>query len=138
MAEDIRHRGFVRSIEGNRITVAVTEQNESCDGCKIALICGQKNDKSQVTVDADPTGLAVGDEVELSPMESSQWRGILMAFVVPIVVMMALILGLTAFGANEPTALIIAIAAVGVYYVILYLFRERVSSGLKWKIRKTN
>lgn len=133
---DVEHRGLVTAVGRNQLTVNVND-SKSCGGCAVAAFCGQKSDRGDVTIDvADAAAFAVGDHVRFEPSRASQQRGIVMAFVAPLVLLLACVLALIEWGVDQGVSVLCGLGALAVYYLMLYLGRNRIK--LKWTVTKTN
>lgn len=140
MPEDNVHKGIVSKIECDTLTIKVLEDADAnCDGCKIAVICGQNKDQGTVRIGVDnASDFAVGDVVRFYTSRSSQQKGIVLAFIIPIVLVVGLTLGLLHAGLGDGASLLTALGVTMLYYGVLYLLRHHVAGQLKWKVIKTN
>ena len=126
MSETISHKGTIVKITPQVTTVAFT-QHGACAECHAAGLCGM-GDMAQkvVEVPTDPyTKRQVGDEVEVLLKASMGFKAVYLAYLVPLLIILAAILGLMALGVGEVVAGLSGIAAVAVYYLVLWLFRSK-------------
>lgn len=77
----------------------------------------------------------VGDDVELVLKASMGMKAVWLAYFVPLLVLLGVILGLIALGVGEVPAGLSGIAAVGVYYFLLWLFRDRLRNEYVFTIK---
>ena len=63
-------------------------------------------------------------------------KAVWLAYAIPLVVLMAVMLGLNAAGFGELASGLAAIAAVGVYYMFLWLFRDRLKNEYSFYIKE--
>ena len=64
------------------------------------------------------------------------FKAVWLAYAIPLVVLMAVLLGLNAAGLGELASGLSAIAAVGVYYLFLWLFRNRLKNEYSFYIKE--
>jgi sigma-E factor negative regulatory protein RseC len=90
-----------------------------------------------VDLPTDPyAGYGVGDEVELVLKASMGMKAVWLAYCIPLVVLLAVILGLIALGVGEVAAGLSGIGAVGVYYFLLWLFRDSLRNEYVFTIKR--
>lgn len=140
MPEDNVHTGVVTGVGRDLLTIKVMEDaNASCDGCKIAVICGQNKDQALVRIGVDNADdFAVGDRVRFYTSRASQQKGIILAFIIPIILVTGVTLGLLYLGQSDAVSLLSGLGVTVLYYGVLYLLRRFVAGQLKWKVIKTN
>ena len=120
-----------------QITTVAIEQHGACGTCHAAGLCGMADVvEKAVELPTDPyASYGVGDEVELVLKASLGMKAVWLAYVVPLLVLLAVILGLFALGVGEVVAGLAGIAAVGVYYFLLWLFRNRLKNEYVFTIK---
>lgn len=79
---------------------------------------------------------AVGDEVEVLLKASMGFKAVYLAYLIPLVILLAAILGLMALGVGEVVAGLSGIAAVTVYYFLLWLFRGKLQTEYVFTIKR--
>ena len=90
MDEIIRHEGIVLSTNGELAHVEIV-QTSACAACKAKSMC-MSSESQQKYIDAvmlEP--MKTGDRVEVEVRERLAWKAILLAYILPFVVMMAVI-----------------------------------------------
>ena len=137
MAEITTRRGVVLSAEENRLMVRVSGDCH-CEGCAIVAFCGSKNDEDAVTLyTPDASRFTPGDMIEFEPSTGAQWNGILLAFVVPILLIVTAVLVALATGCSELIAAVVAAAGCAAYFFVMgRFFRRRLEISMNWKITK--
>lgn len=137
MSSDIIHKGRIVRITPQTTTVAI-EQHGACGSCHAAGICGMADaTEKAVELPTNPyASYTVGEEVELLLKASMGMKAVWLAYCLPLVVLLAVILGLFALGVSEVVAGLSGIAAVGVYYFLLWLFRDRLRNEYVFTIKE--
>ena len=90
MDEMIRHEGVVLRTSGNMAHVEIV-QTSACSACKARSMCMSfESQQKQMDVEMlEP--MQAGDRVEVEVRERLAWRAVLLAYILPFVVMMAVI-----------------------------------------------
>ncbi len=125
MKEEVAHKGKVVKMTPQVTTVAIL-QHGACSQCHAAGLCGMADmAEKMVEVPTDPYAFyGVGDEVEVVLKASMGLKAVWLAYCIPLLVLMAVVLPLSALKVGEVITGISALAAVGLYYLLLYLLRD--------------
>ena len=137
MKGDISHKGRIVRMTPQVTTVAI-EQHGACGSCHAAGLCGMADvTEKAVDLPTDPyAGYGVGDQVDLVLKASMGLKAVWLAYCIPLVVLLAVILGLIALGVGEVVAGVSGIGAVGVYYFLLWLFRDSLRNEYVFTIKR--
>ncbi|MBR1522481.1 MAG: SoxR reducing system RseC family protein [Bacteroidales bacterium] len=137
MKESVSHTGRIVRITPQTTTVAI-EQHSACSQCHAAGLCGMSEVKDKaVEVPTSPySSYKVGDTVEVVLKASMGMKAVYIAYLGPLLVMLAVILGLVGLGVGEVAAGLSGIAAVGVYYLLLWLFRDKLRNEYVFTIKE--
>ncbi|MBQ7269715.1 MAG: SoxR reducing system RseC family protein [Bacteroidales bacterium] len=135
VAGEIAHKGKIVSLTPEFTTVEIISES-ACGSCHAAALCGMAELQKKVL--ELPTrhysSLREGDEVNLVLRRTMGFKAVWLAYVLPLVVLLAVLLGLTAAGVKELQAGLAAIAAVALYYLVLYLLRDRLRNEYSFYI----
>ena len=137
MNRDVSHKGRVVKMTPQTTTVAI-EQHAACSACHAAGLCGMAEvAEKAVEVPTDPYArYGVGDEVEVVLKASMGMKAVWLAYCVPLVVLLAVILGLVGLGAGEVVAGLSGLGAVALYYLVLWLLRGRLQNEYVFTIKR--
>ncbi len=137
MSESISHKGKIVKITPQLTTVAFV-QHGACSECHAAGLCSMGDVAEKVVeLPTDPYNKhAVGDEVEVLLKASMGFKAVYLAYLIPLVILLAAILGLMALGVGEVVAGLSGIAAVAVYYLLLWLFRGKLQTEYVFTIKR--
>ena len=124
--ETISHKGKIVNMTPQVTTVSIL-QHAACGECHAAGICGMGDMAEKlVEVPTDPYGnYSVGDEVEVLLKASMGLKAVWLCYAIPLVVLLGTVVGLLSAGVEEAAAGLVGLAAIGLYYLLLYLFRDR-------------
>ena len=136
MKEEVNHKGKVVKMTPQVTTVAIL-QHGACSECHAAGLCGMSDIAGRaIEVPTDPhASYGVGDEVSVVLKASMGMKAVWLAYFIPLLVLMAVILGLMGLGVAEVPAGLAGIGAVAVYYLLLYLFRDRLKNEYIFTIK---
>jgi len=137
--EEISHKGKVLEVGPEFTSVQIVSES-ACASCHASSLCGlSENVTKVVQVPSDPyTEYSVGEEVEVSLKASMGHKAVLLAYVLPLLILVGVLLGAGALGAGELVSALCAFASVGVYYAVLYALREKLRNEYIFVIRKMN
>ena len=89
-----------------------------------------------VEVPTDPyASYGVGDEVEVLLKASMGMKAVWLAYFIPLLIIVAVILILVGFGVGEVPAGLSGLGALALYYLLLYLFRDRLKNEYIFTIK---
>ena len=136
MKEQVMHTGKVVSMTPRTTTVQIVSHS-ACSECHAAGLCGlSEYTEKAIEVPADPTATyGVGDEVQVVLKASMGFKAVWIAYFLPLVVLLAVALGLTALGVSEVASGLAGIGAVGLYYLGVWLLRDRLRNEYVFTIQ---
>ena len=134
----VKHCGEVVRIDGHSVFVRMTV-NSACSACHAKGVCGasEKTDKIVEVETAAATDFQVGDSVEVALMQRDMGStSVVLAYVVPFLVLAAVLVGAILMGASEGMAALSALVGVALWYVVLYMLRDKIKNKIKFIIIK--
>ena len=136
MREQVMHTGQVVSMTPKTTTVQIVSHS-ACSECHAAGLCGLSEfTEKAVEVPTDPYATyGVGDEVQVVLKASMGFKAVWIAYFLPLVVLLAIALGLIALGVSEVVAGLAGIGAVALYYLIVWLRRDRLRNEYVFTIQ---
>ena len=137
MAEgDIVHTGRIVEVRPGTVTVEIVSSS-ACSECHAAGLCGVSGAvKKLVDVPARFGDWQQGQEVDVALKRSMGFKAVWLAYMIPLVILMAVLLALNGAGASELAAGLAALGAVGLYYSGLWLFRGRLRNEYTFYIKE--
>ena len=133
---EIVHSGKVIEMTPDFTSVEITVSS-ACASCHAKSLCGMSEEQDKVIMlPTDPYATYnVGDQVQVCTKMTMGLKAAWISYVIPLAVLMALILILTSVGVNEFISAGAAIAGVGLYYFVIWLFRERLNNEFTFYIK---
>ncbi len=137
MSDMISHKGRVVSITPEMTSVEIISES-ACASCHAKSMCGLGSAKTKlVELPTNPwDDLKVGDEVQVQLKASMGHRAVWIAYVVPFLILVAAMLGIGAAGAGELASGLGAIGAVCIYYLVVWLLRDRLKKEYIFNIKR--
>ena len=137
MAKDISHTGKITGITPEFTTVEIVSSS-ACSSCHAKGLCGMSEDKIKtIMVPTDPyASYSVGDEVNVLLKKTMGLKAVWISHVIPLAILMILILSLSAVTVHEVYAGLGAVAGVALYYLVIYLFRDKLSKDFVFYIKE--
>lgn len=136
-SDDISHEGRIIAIDSQVTSVQIVSQS-ACSSCHAKGLCSLGESKEKI-VDLPTTvgNWSVGQEVMVFVRKTMGFKAVWVAYVVPLLVLVAVLLvSLAVVGASELTAGLCAIASVAVYYLLIWLLRDRLKNEYTFYIKE--
>ena len=136
MDEMIRHEGIVLSTNGELAHIRIV-QTSACSACKAKSMCmsAESREKEMDAVMLEP--MKPGDKVEVEVRERLAWKAVLLAYILPFIVLVALIAVLD-FVTEWPEEVVgtVSLCGIALYYIGLSVFRHRLQTQFSLTERK--
>ena len=136
MDELITHTGIVLSTNGSMARVEIV-QTSACSACKARSMCmsAESQQKEMDVVALEP--LQAGDKVEVQVRERLAWKAVLLAYILPFVVMIGIIIVLDfATDWSEAITGTLSLCGIALYYLVLNGFKHRLQKQFSFTARK--
>ena len=136
MKEQVMHTGKVVSMTPQTTTVQIVSQS-ACSECHAAGLCGlSEYTEKAIEVPTRPSATyGVGDEVQVALKASMGFKAVWIAYFLPLVVLLAVALGLIALGVPELVSGLAGLGAVALYYLVVWLLRDRLRNEYVFTIQ---
>ena len=137
MADIIKHRGIVEKIEGSHVVVRIV-QTSACSACSAKGLCNASESKEkQIDVYEVNPSYRIGEEVVLCGSTSMGMRAVLLAFGIPILLLLAaLFVTMRVTDGDALLSSIVALLAVIPYYLVIYLMKNKMNKTFSFVIEK--
>ena len=133
------HKGTIIEITQECIRVEIINKS-MCAACHAKGFCSAGDTKDKIIdVEYYNNGeFAVGDEVEVIMNRSMGFKAVWISYVVPLVILLIFLLTLQRLGFSELQSGLFALLAVCVYYLMVYLFKDKLANKFVFTIVKNN
>ena len=150
----IKHDGIIIALNGDGTALVRIVQTSACAACKAKAMCAsaESAEKEMTVVLLGDEQWAVGNEVEVMVQQKMGWKAVVLAYLLPFFVMLAVMFvgnGLLAMG-DGATGLLgdeakreavlgtVALCAMAVYYLVLGLFKDKLQKEFSFTAKKKN
>jgi sigma-E factor negative regulatory protein RseC len=133
--DSIKHKGKITRTDQHHYFVSIITES-ACSACSVKGVCNVSDMKEEVIeIPKDPdTSYSVGDEVNVIMEKSLGPKAVLLGYIIPFLLLFAtLVISLGLFK-DEGLAGLASVAIVIPYYLLLYLFRERLKKTFTFRI----
>jgi len=133
--ETITHEGLVIRSPGDGTADIEIITAEACSDCHAKSVCSAgKSDTRVINVKSD-TALSPGDHVTVVMQLSQGFRALAIGYIIPFVVLIAAFVISTIAGAGELASALLSFTALALYYLAMWLFREKIGKRFEFKIK---
>ena len=135
-SSEISHRGRIVAITPEVTTVEIVSES-ACAACHAKGLCSL-GDSTVKQVELPTRGwdnYSVGQEVNVVLRASMGHKAVWLAYVIPLLIMVAALLGTLAAGGSELLAGLLAIGAIALYYLVIWLLRGRLRNEYIFNIQ---
>lgn len=137
--KSVNHKGTIVEITQERIRVEILNKS-MCAACHAKGFCSASDSKDKI-IDVpyyNNGEYAIGDEVEVVMKRSMGFKAVWISYVIPLIILLIFLLTLQSFGVSELATGLVSALAVALYYVVVYLLRDRISTEFVFTIVKNN
>jgi sigma-E factor negative regulatory protein RseC len=128
--------GMVEKIEGDKAIVRILSVS-ACSACKSKGSCSISDMKEKLVEVhlKDNQDIKIGDNVNVAIAQKQGDKAVVLAYAIPIIVFMGLLALFTQLKASELLAGAIAICGVGLYFLVLHLFKSKIENQFMFYIK---
>jgi sigma-E factor negative regulatory protein RseC len=144
----IKHDGIVIAVNGDGTVLVHIVQTSACAACKAKAMCASAESKEKEILalfvgeeakrrEGERQDIKIGDEVVVMVQQKMGWKAILLAYMLPFIVMMTVVaIGNGLLGIREEVIGTAALCAMGVYYIVLGFFKDKIQKDFSFTARK--
>ena len=150
----IKHDGIIIALNEDGTALVRIVQTSACAACKAKAMCAsaESAEKEMTVVLLGDEQWAVGNEVEVMVQQKMGWKAVVLAYLLPFFVMLAVMFignGLLAMGdgaigllgdeaKREAVLGTVALCAMALYYLVLGMFKDKLQKEFSFTARKKN
>ena len=163
----IKHDGIIIALNEDGTALVRIVQTSACAACKAKAMCASaestekemtvvllnqeprtKNQDASATTDQTkvtslgslllaPEAYKVGDAVEVMVQQRMGWKAVVLAYLLPFFVMLAVMLvGNAIWAVREEILGTVALCAMALYYLVLGMFKDKLQKEFSFTARK--
>ena len=152
----IKHDGIIIALNEDGTALVRIVQTSACAACKAKAMCAsaESTEKEMTAVLLGENGKVktennstqsyhVGDTVEVMVQQKMGWKAVVLAYLLPFFVMLAVVAVGSGIGnriseIGEEVIGTVALCAMAVYYLVLGLFKDKLQKEFSFTAKKKN
>ena len=152
----IKHDGIIIALNEDGTALVRIVQTSACAACKAKAMCAsaESAEKEMTVVLLGENGKVktennstqsyhVGDTVEVMVQQKMGWKAVVLAYLLPFFVMLAVVavgsgIGHRISGIGEEVIGTVALCAMAMYYLVLGLFKDKLQKEFSFTAKKKN
>ena len=135
----IKHDGIIIALNGDGTALVRIVQTSACAACKAKAMCAsaESAEKEMTVVLLGDEQWAVGNEVEVMVQQKMGWKAVMLAYLLPFFVMLAVMfIGNAIWAVREEILGTVALCAMALYYLVLGMFKDKLQKEFSFTARK--
>lgn len=134
---EIRHAGIVVGVTPFEVKVEIVAQS-ACAQCHAKAVCGASSGEKRIipVTRRDDGTFKPGDKVNVIIRQSQGFKAVLIAYIIPLFILLVLLLNLPLIFDNELVTGLGALGFVALYYLVLARFKDKLNSGFVFTVEK--
>jgi positive regulator of sigma E activity len=135
-SNQINHTGTVIKIDNKSIEVMILAQS-ACSACHSKSMCSLSEMKEKtILIPMPKEKFEQGEQVSVVMAESLGILAVFYAYILPIIVLVATMAGLTLAGISEPVIGACVLILLTAYFFLIYALRNKLNKKFTFKIEK--
>jgi sigma-E factor negative regulatory protein RseC len=132
----IEQKGTVEEITDRHVRIKI-QRDSACGHCNAGSICNLSDISERIieTGDYNPD-IKVGDIVDVTITRSMGNKAALFGYLLPFLLLISVLMILNATGMKEWLSGLISLGVLAPYFILLYLFRDRLRRSITFAVRK--
>ncbi len=129
--------GRITAINNASLLVAFEAQS-ACGGCSARSKCGMSESSKREIELPIPEGetFEVGERVQIAISSQMGTISVVVAYLLPLIILILLLASLLGLGLEEWLAALFSIGGVAIYFIGIYLNRDKLENKIKFTINK--
>ena len=156
----IKHDGMIIALNGDGTALVRIVQTSACAACKAKAMCASaesaekemtvvllgengkvktenNSTQSYTTLHDSTQSYHVGDTVEVMVQQKMGWKAVMLAYLLPFFVMLAVMfIGNAIWAVREEILGTVALCAMALYYLVLGMFKDKLQKEFSFTARK--
>ena len=135
----IKHDGIIIALNEDGTALVRIVQTSACAACKAKAMCAsaESAEKEMTVVLLGDEQWAVGNEVEVMVQQKMGWKAVVLAYLLPFFVMLAVMfIGNAIWTVREEILGTVALCAMALYYLVLGMFKDKLQKEFGFTAKK--
>jgi sigma-E factor negative regulatory protein RseC len=131
---NIEHAGVVQKSDANSVIVRILSET-ACAGCHAEGSCSLSGVKEKMVEVNGNYNVSPGDNVTVLMKKSMGFTALFLGYVLPLIIFILILIILISLPLSELAAGLGSIGFLGIYYLLLYFFREKIRNKFIFTIK---
>ena len=131
---NIEHAGVVQKSYANSVIVRILSET-ACAGCHAEGSCSLSGAKEKMVEVNGNYNVSPGDNVTILMKKSMGFTALFLGYVFPLIIFILILIILISLPLSELAAGLGSIGFLGIYYLLLYFFREKIRNKFIFTIK---
>ncbi len=132
----VEHLGRVVEVTQNSVRITI-ESVSACGTCQSKSACSlSESNEKDIVVENSKLRLVVGEQVRVVLQRSQAMRAVVLGYIFPLFILLAVLISFAEMLNSEVKAGLWAIGSVGIYYLMLHVFRKRISQKFEFRVER--
>lgn len=133
--ENISHEGVITKITKDELEIKILAQS-ACAACHAKSACGMGEQAEKILTVPRPKNqeFKLMQKVNVNMAIGQGNKAAVLAYLIPIILMLAVLFICLGLGLNEGLAALLGIVAMIPYYIVLYLQRDKLKKKFEYSI----
>lgn len=136
-SEIVEHEAFVKEINADTIIVDVLSKS-ACVSCQLTGVCSISDihEKSIEVERENGKNYEKGQKVNVYFSQTKSLKAVFLGYVLPFLLIFITLIISVQFTKNDGIAGLISLSTLIPYYIVLFLFKEKISKEYKFKLKE--
>jgi len=134
MSGDVSHKGIIKEFSQGRIIVGIIAES-ACAACHAKGACSAADmTEKEIEISRCDGEFQIGQQVLVTGKTSQGYKALFFAYFLPFMLVMAVLIISTNLTASEGLSGLLSLGILIPYYLILYVFRNRLKRSFDFTI----
>jgi positive regulator of sigma E activity len=135
MSKEVVYKGVIKSIHSGILSVQIDGET-GCSACEVRTSCGiAGKEEKRIEIPFTSGHYKEGDAVRVTGKASMGLTAVCFAFLIPLLLLLAIVVAASYAGLGEGTAAVLALLSAAGYYALLSVFRDQLKQKLTFNIQ---
>jgi len=131
---NIEHEGVVQRSDNSSVIVRILSE-AACAGCHAEGSCSLSGVKEKMVEVQGRYNVSPGDNVTVLMKRSMGYTALFLGYIIPLILLIFILIILISLSLPEAVAGLGSLGILGLYYLLLYSFRDRIGNKFVFTIK---
>jgi len=131
---NIEHEGVVQKSDNSSVIVRILSA-PACAGCHAEGSCSLSGVKEKMVEVKGSYNVSPGENVTVLMKRSMGYTALFLGYIIPLILLIIILIILISLSLPEAAAGLGSLGILGIYYLLLYFFRDRIGNKFVFTIK---